>query len=53
MNSPKKLAALLLLALTAAFAGCQMTPQNNTAIPWSKPAGWEGQIPGMGQPGGR
>jgi ABC-type uncharacterized transport system auxiliary subunit len=53
MNSPKKSAALLLLALVAALAGCQMTPQNNTAIPWSKPAGWEGQIPGMGQPGGR
>ena len=53
MTSSKRLFALVLLALGALLGGCQMTPQKDTAIPWSRPAGWEGQIPGMGQPSGR
>ena len=53
MNSLKKPLALLLVLLAASLAGCQMSPQKDTAIPWSRPAGWEGQIPGMGQPSGR
>lgn len=53
MTSTKKLFALGLLALGALLGGCQMQPQKDTAIPWSRPAGWEGQIPGMGQPTGR
>ena len=53
MTSTKKFLALGLLALGAFLGGCQMTPQKDTAIPWSRPAGWEGQIPGMGQPTGR
>jgi hypothetical protein len=51
--SNKSLLALLLLALGAIAGGCSMTPQKNSAIPWSRPADWEGQIPGMGQPTGR
>ena len=53
MTSTKKFFALVTLALGALLGGCQMTPQKDTAIPWSRPAGWEGQIPGMGQPTGR
>ncbi len=54
MNPFKKTVPLLLLAaLGALLAGCQMTPQKDTSIPWSRPAGWEGQIPGMGTPTGR
>ena len=53
MTTLKKSLALLLLALGALLGGCQMTPQKDTSIPWSRPAGWEGQIPGMGQPSGR
>jgi hypothetical protein len=53
MTSSKRLFALVLLALGALLGGCQMTPQKDTSIPWSRPAGWEGQIPGMGQPSGR
>ena len=45
--------ALLLLALAGLFGGCSMQPQKDTAIPWSRPASWEGQIPGMGQTTGR
>jgi hypothetical protein len=39
---------LLLLAFGALLGGCSLNTQKNTAIPWSRPAGWEGQIPGMG-----
>ena len=54
MTSFKKSAlAFLLLALGALVGGCSMQPQKDTAIPWSRPAGWEGQIPGMGQSTGR
>ena len=53
MTSTKKLFVLGLLALGALLGGCQMQSQKDTAIPWSRPAGWEGQIPGMGQPTGR
>jgi hypothetical protein len=52
MNTLKKLVSLLLLALGALVAGCSMQPQKDTSIPWSRPAGWEGQIPGMGSPQG-
>lgn len=44
---------LLLLAFGAIFSGCSTRTQKETSIPWSRPAGWEGQIPGMGQPSGR
>ena len=45
--------ALLLLALGAILTGCSTNSPKETSIPWSRPAGWEGQIPGMGQPTGR
>jgi hypothetical protein len=54
MTSFKKFTlALLLLAFGAIFTGCSTRTQKETSIPWSRPAGWEGQIPGMGQPSGR
>ena len=54
MNSLKKpLLFLLLATFGALFGGCETRRQKDTAIPWSRPAGWEGQIPGMGQQGGR
>lgn len=54
MSSPTKyFLALLLLAFGAIVSGCSTRTQKETAIPWSRPAGWEGQIPGMGQPTGR
>ena len=48
----KKDVYLLLLALGALLTGCSLQPQKDTSIPWSRPAGWEGQIPGMGSPQG-
>lgn len=54
MTSLKQpLLVLLLLALGAIFTGCSTRTQKESSIPWSRPAGWEGQIPGMGQPSGR
>lgn len=42
----------LLLGLGAMLGGCSLNSQKNSAIPWSRPANWEGQIPGMGTTGG-
>jgi len=49
----KPLLVLLLATFAALFAGCETRRQKDTAIPWSRPANWEGQIPGMGQQTGR
>jgi hypothetical protein len=49
----KRVLALVLFALAAFFSGCSTNAPKQTSIPWSRPAGWEGQIPGMGQPSGR
>lgn len=42
----------LLLALAAVFvalaAGCATKQPEDSSIPWSRPASWEGGIPGMG-----
>jgi hypothetical protein len=53
MTSFKRLLLWVLIACGALLTGCETRSSKNTAIPWSRPAGWEGQIPGMGQQGGR
>jgi len=40
-----------LLLLGQLFGGCAINPQQDSSIPWQKPADWEGQLPGMGSPG--
>lgn len=45
----RTLFALALLALALAGLTACSTPQKDTSIPWSRPADWEGRIPGMGQ----
>ena len=49
----KPILVLLLAAIGAIVGGCSTNSPKQTSIPWSRPAGWEGQIPGMGQPSGR
>jgi hypothetical protein len=49
----KSIVTLLLLASGALIAGCSTNSPRQSSIPWSQPASWEGQIPGMGQPTGR
>ena len=54
MTTHKKALLLALLASLAAFLGaCSTNSPKKSSIPWSQPAGWEGQIPGMAQPTGR
>lgn len=54
MTTLKKPVALLLLAAFGALlTGCNIKSEKESAIPWSRPAGWEGQVPGMGTQSGR
>ena len=49
----KPVLAMLLAAFGALLGGCSTNSPKETAIPWSRPAGWEGQVPGMAAPTGR
>ena len=49
----KSILTLLLVAIGAVVSGCSTNSPKQSSIPWSQPAGWEGQIPGMGQSKGR
>jgi hypothetical protein len=54
MSRLKKL-ILLALALSGAslfLTGCSTKTEQDSTIPWSRPANWEGGIPGMGGLGG-
>lgn len=50
MTSSRKFILVFLLALLAlaGLTGCGPN-QQDSSIPWSRPADWEGQIPGMGK----
>ncbi len=45
--SLKRVAAVLLIVLGGALAGCSIDNPTDSSIPWNRPADWEGQIPGM------
>ena len=52
MNLHKKsLFWILLVAMGAISSGCSSHSSKDSSIPWSRPARWEGQMPGM--PGGQ
>ncbi|MFO1447620.1 MAG: hypothetical protein U1F61_05640 [Opitutaceae bacterium] len=38
----------VVLSLVGLMAASGCTSQRDTSIPWSRPANWEGQVPGMG-----
>ena len=48
---------LILLALGSSLlalaSGCATKQREDSSIPWSRPASWEGGMPGMGGMGGR
>ncbi|MCB1105343.1 MAG: hypothetical protein KDK74_11490 [Cephaloticoccus sp.] len=46
-----RLILLLTIAAGTLLAGCTTRTSRDTSIPWSRPANWEGQIPGLSQPG--
>lgn len=50
MSFPRKLLFVLLWSLLAlaGLTGCGPAKQDSS-IPWSRPADWEGRIPGMGK----
>jgi hypothetical protein len=52
MNMPTFRKVLFVSALAAlslaGLSGCS-PPKNDSSIPWSRPAEWEGRIPGMGK----
>lgn len=51
----KKIALLLLAGSSLLLTGCTSKTEQDSSIPWSRPASWEGGIPGMGglgSPGG-
>jgi hypothetical protein len=45
--------AAVFVALLGMATGCTSMDRKDSSIPWSRPASWEGQIPGMGTPTGR
>ena len=52
-----RLKKLVLLSLAVAglsllVSGCTTKTEADSTIPWSRPANWEGGIPGMGSMGG-
>ena len=50
MNMLKKsVLVLVLFAFGAMLGGCTSKTAKDTSIPWSRPADWEGHMPGMGQ----
>ncbi|MET0262645.1 MAG: hypothetical protein ABW223_07090 [Rariglobus sp.] len=51
----KKFVLIALAGAAAFLAGCTTKTEQDSTIPWSRPANWEGGIPGMGgmgSPGG-
>ncbi|MCF7686739.1 MAG: hypothetical protein K9M98_08225 [Cephaloticoccus sp.] len=50
-HTKTRILGLLLLSLSAFLLGCTTRSGRDTSIPWSRPADWEGQIPGLTQPG--
>jgi hypothetical protein len=51
MSQPRQLllALLAVFATLAVLSGCTAPPRDSS-IPWSRPAEWEGRVPGMGGP---
>lgn len=47
------LLAVLGTSLALLASGCATKQPEDSSIPWSRPASWEGGIPGMGGLGGR
>jgi hypothetical protein len=56
MVTPRQLLLTALACLFAALcSGCATKQPEDSTIPWSRPASWEGGVPGMGgfgNPGG-
>jgi hypothetical protein len=47
-NSRKTLFVVITAAIVLFGLSSCSAPQQDSSIPWSRPADWEGRIPGMG-----
>ncbi len=43
------LALFLLTTFVLGLTGCLNKDMDDSSIPWSRPADWENQVPGMGR----
>ncbi|WP_198529839.1 hypothetical protein [Geminisphaera colitermitum] len=43
---------LVATLIAIGMGGCETKTKEDSSIPWSRPASWEGQMPGMGGFGG-
>jgi hypothetical protein len=50
MKFSRVLFAFFSLLYIALATGCTSKTAQDTSMPWSRPATWEGSIPGMGSP---
>lgn len=41
------LASFCLAVATVMFAGCAAKSEDDSTLPWSRPASWEGGLPGV------
>ncbi len=48
MNRLRLILTLMASLGALALTGCTSQTDQDTSIPWSRPATWEGQVPGMG-----
>jgi hypothetical protein len=46
-----RIIALLLIFIGAFLVGCTTRGSKGSSIPWGRPADFEGEIPGLTQPG--
>lgn len=44
----KKFVLIALAGAAVLLTGCTSKTEQDSTIPWSRPASWEGGIPGMG-----
>ena len=49
-HTKNRIIGLLLLFLGTLLLGCTTRTSRDSSIPWSQPASWEGQIPGISNP---
>lgn len=50
MKFSRLLVAFLSVVFIGLATGCTSKTAQDTSMPWSRPATWEGNIPGMGSP---
>lgn len=52
LNMKTRILVILIAGILSLFAlqGCTQIEPEESPVPWSRPAEWEGRVPGMGGP---